>query len=170
MASEIRSTLATVGWIAALTAIASAGVIVASLMQKSDSADVARRLLGVWFAATLAGVAFLTLTPTGAAGFRPGSNLNPLAPVDLRNTVGNVALYVPLGFAAGLVWRTARWPILTAALCCVVVSFAIETAQWVFALGRSADVQDSLFDTVGGLLGASIATAIVVTIHAVRDP
>lgn len=79
------------------------------------------------------------------------------------NTVGNLALFVPVGFLAVLLWRTftrpadpdAAWRrrgVLRATLAGAALSLGIEVAQFVFARGYT-DVDDLLFNTLGAALG-----------------
>lgn len=67
--------------------------------------------------------------------------------------VANVLLFVPLGFYLALLRPTSpRW---NAVLTIVGASLALETAQWVLAVG-SADTSDVIANTAGGLAGVSL--------------
>lgn len=106
------------------------------------------------------------MTMTGTTSTSGSLNLIPLAGIvesfasgglvnGIENLIGNVAMFVPLGFlsvfALGL--TVSRATGLSAAL-----SLAIETVQ--FLLGnRWSDIDDLLLNTVGGLAGALAATA-----------
>ena len=79
------------------------------------------------------------------------------------NTLGNLALFVPVGFLAVLLWRTFTRPdpsrpawrprgVLWATLAGAALSLGIETAQFVFARGYT-DVDDLLLNTLGATLG-----------------
>lgn len=68
---------------------------------------------------------------------------------------------MPTGFMAGLVWRSARQPIVTATLFGLAISFTTETTEWVLALGRSANDQDLILNAFDGFLGASAANVVV---------
>lgn len=73
------------------------------------------------------------------------------------NLFGNIALFIPLGFlAANLLRGRTRFPVLETIVLCCTASFAIEASQYIFALGYS-DVDDLLFNTVGGAIGALLA-------------
>ncbi|WP_018581227.1 VanZ family protein [Corynebacterium pilosum] len=74
------------------------------------------------------------------------------------NLVGNIGLFVPVGFLLVIALRPRR-PILTATLTGFVLSLAIEVAQFVFARGYS-DIDDLIFNTLGALLGAWIASRV----------
>lgn len=69
------------------------------------------------------------------------------------NLVGNIGLFVPLGYVAyrGSVVKAAAW-----GLAC---SLAIEVSQYVWALGFS-DTDDLIFNTAGAWLGAWAASRI----------
>ncbi|MEV4600643.1 VanZ family protein [Amycolatopsis sp. NPDC049253] len=120
----------------------------------------ARRLLVVAVLAVLA----LTLRP---GHLSPPENLNlvPLAgildeavnvngPIGLLNNLGNIALFVPLGFLAHVVTRRKAAVVAASA----GLSLAIETVQ--YFIGRSADVDDVLLNTLGAALGLVLATRV----------
>ena len=68
--------------------------------------------------------------------------------------LGNLALFIPWGFAFALRFRRASWAtllVLTAA-----ISTGVELWQAVTATGRSSDVTDVVMNTVGGLIGFGI--------------
>lgn len=62
---------------------------------------------------------------------------------------GNIAMFTPLGFFPGLLWR--RWTWWKALLVGVCTSFAIEFVQ--FFIGRSTDIDDVILNTTGAVLG-----------------
>ncbi len=72
------------------------------------------------------------------------------------NTVGNIALFVPFGMMAVMLWRGARRPVLRTALVGLLFSLVIEAVQFIFSLGRT-DVDDLLLNTLGAALGAWLA-------------
>jgi hypothetical protein len=119
-----------------------------------------------WFIA-LAGV---TLTP----GSWPDAYDLKLAPLsDIRSAIRslqwtttpllaaffNVALFMPLGFLAPLVWRRLDhwWAVL---LSSALLSAAIETAQLLLRNHRTVSTDDVLANTLGGLLGYGLMLAI----------
>ncbi|KQB86997.1 VanZ family protein [Corynebacterium lowii] len=77
------------------------------------------------------------------------------------NTVGNVALFIPLGVFVALAWNegTGR-SLLRAGGVGALTSAVIETAQYVFAVGYS-DVDDLVCNTVGAVMGAWGARRVV---------
>ncbi|ALC07057.1 hypothetical protein CDES_13645 [Corynebacterium deserti GIMN1.010] len=78
------------------------------------------------------------------------------------NTFGNIALFVPFGFFLYRVLHShhrSRFTFLETVLFTGVTSLGIEVLQWVFAVGYS-DVDDLLFNTIGGLIGAVIAASV----------
>lgn len=75
------------------------------------------------------------------------------------NTFGNIGLFVPFGFFLYLILRArrSRFPRLEVVLFTGLTSLGIEVIQWTFAVGYT-DVDDLLFNTIGGALGAAIAS------------
>jgi glycopeptide antibiotics resistance protein len=71
----------------------------------------------------------------------------------VKNVVGNVVLFGPLGFFSQLAFG---WRVRTVAVAACLVSTAVETAQ--LALGdRWVDIDDVILNTTGAVLGASAA-------------
>ncbi|WIX83286.1 VanZ family protein [Amycolatopsis carbonis] len=114
-------------------------------------------------AAAVLVVLALTLRP-GHLSPPENVNLVPLAGIvdearnangrlGLINNAGNIALFVPLGFLASVVTR--RKAAVIAAL--AGLSVVIEIVQ--YFVGRSADVDDVLLNTLGAALGVLLATA-----------
>ena len=67
--------------------------------------------------------------------------------------VGNIVLFVPLGWLLPMVWpgiRTLRGIVLIATLC----SAGIELCQWLFVTGRSPTIDDVIFNALGAAVGA----------------
>ena len=69
----------------------------------------------------------------------------------LINVFGNVVLFVPTGFLAGLLFR----PTWSAWLLAPVLSACIEVTQ--SYVGLSADIDDIILNTLGGVLGVALA-------------
>lgn len=69
--------------------------------------------------------------------------------------VANIALYVPLGFAARLGWQRTR-PVLAAIL---TLSISVEVLQW-RVLGRVGSTDDVLLNVAGGALGVLLACVV----------
>ncbi|NNG16098.1 MAG: VanZ family protein [Gemmatimonadales bacterium] len=74
-------------------------------------------------------------------------------PLGLIDVILNVALFLPLGL--GL--RLLGWPFARIAIVSFLVSFAVESLQFVTILGRDASVSDLITNTSGGLLGGFLA-------------
>jgi glycopeptide antibiotics resistance protein len=122
-------------------------------------------------------IVVISMTMTGTTSTSGSLNLVPFAGIvesfgsggvvnGIENLIGNVAMFVPLGFlsvfALGLTVRRAAG--LSAAL-----SVAIETVQ--FLLGnRWSDIDDVLLNTVGGLAGALAATACISALRIRSSP
>ncbi len=63
--------------------------------------------------------------------------------------VGNIVMFVPLGFFPALLWRNWRW--WKSALVGFCASFTIEFTQ--FFIGRFTDIDDVILNTTGALVG-----------------
>ncbi|HOP11844.1 MAG TPA: VanZ family protein [Oscillospiraceae bacterium] len=74
----------------------------------------------------------------------------------LINIVGNILVFVPIGFFACLLWRKPSF--LKALLSGLLTSLAIELAQ--FPLERGTDIDDLWLNTLGALLGWVIYIAV----------
>lgn len=68
----------------------------------------------------------------------------------IAQTAANVTMFVPLGFMLPVAFRKVRsfWK---TALALALFSFAIEFTQ--YFTGRSADIDDLMLNTLGGILG-----------------
>ena len=85
--------------------------------------------------------------------------------VETVNIVGNVALFVPVGFLAPLASRAIRSSVAVAAVGSAL-SVGIELAQLLMASGRTADITDVLLNTLGALVGYGVVTRL----RGVRSP
>lgn len=122
------------------------------------------------------GMALLTLTPRwfdllSILADRPDSlpafftwgsvNLTPLRTFGLDFwtlyiLLGNIVMFLPIGFFAALLWRGATWKRML--LLGFLTSLFIEC--WQLLVGRSFDVDDLLLNTLGVLLGALLCQAL----------
>lgn len=112
-------------------------------------------------AAAVVLVAATTLLPV-ARGTPASVNLDPGATIDnylrfgddllsARNLGLNIALFVPVGLGLAL-WR--RWGVGRVLPVALLTSALIETIQYLLPLGRAADVDDVILNTVGAAIGA----------------
>ena len=118
-----------------------------------------------WLTA-LSVVAVLAVTLSGAPAGTGGSNLVPgrtivaeltgFAPLGVFNVVGNVALFVPLGWLLAL--TTARRPLVVVAAVGFGLSASIEVVQSL--IGRVSDIDDVILNGSGAVLGACLAQLI----------
>ena len=112
----------------------------------------------MWLVASVAVVAVLTLQPgPGGFGAPLPSILNPFSRLYGADAIVNAILYVPVGFFAAVVWRLKTRPIVWATGFAFSVSLVVEFAQLVLPISRSAQFQDLVFNTLGGLVGALAA-------------
>lgn len=84
-------------------------------------------------------------------------SLTPFATLELGHQTrftlyilaGNILMFVPFGFFAALLWRNVSWKrALLAGFC---LTGCIEC--WQLCVGRAFDIDDLLFNTLGGLFG-----------------
>jgi len=103
----------------------------------------------------------LTLTPTDTANgvnLVPFHDLATLVHIGWQHAavqiVGNLLVFVPLGFGLPIRWRIGPFAVLVVGAC---ASTVIETLQWVFQLGRFSSVDDVMLNAIGALIGALLA-------------
>ena len=134
----------------------------------------------VLLAGAAAAVAMITLVNTTPYARRSMLNLVPFASIRLEfhnvnhaigawNILGNILLFAPVGFLGVL---ASRWPWWRVVVLSAAASIAIETIQ--YFVGRSADVDDFILNTLGAILGAAIALplrhAVLLRAAATRRP
>lgn len=119
--------------------------------------------LGVYAAGIVANTVFPIFLdkPTSSAPWDAFVVVTPLVDYELADAVMNVAVFVPLGLLLALAAPRAPWSrLLAVAAGC---SLAIEVSQYVTARllggGHVADVNDLLFNVVGGGLGLMLLRA-----------
>jgi len=88
--------------------------------------------------------------------FRVRGFFNPLF-----NTMGNLALFVPLGILLGVWWVM---PVQRSAVIGFFFSLGIEITQFILGVGYS-DISDLLLNTLGAMLGAWLAVKAGVPWH-----
>lgn len=75
----------------------------------------------------------------------------------LFDSLGNIALFLPLGMLGVILLGRTRRRILKVTVTAALFSLVIEISQFLFELGRT-DVDDLFFNTLGALLGGWLAT------------
>nr|WP_272924351.1 VanZ family protein [Streptomyces sp. SID8381] len=73
----------------------------------------------------------------------------------LRLQLANALMFVPLGIL--LVFAARRSRLGRTVAVCLALSVSIEAGQYVMNAGRTVDVDDVLFNTLGGLVGGVLA-------------
>jgi glycopeptide antibiotics resistance protein len=63
--------------------------------------------------------------------------------------LGNIAIFLPIGFFIALLWRKPRW--WKSLFAGFATSFVIEFVQ--FFIGRSTDIDDIILNSAGALVG-----------------
>jgi glycopeptide antibiotics resistance protein len=152
---------------------AALGVVVRARRGWLRGVTVASRVLLAGAAAAVAMITLVSHTTPYAA--RSMLNLVPFASIRLEfhnvnhaigawNILGNIVLFAPVGFLGVL---ASRWPWWRVVVLSAAASIAIETIQ--YFIGRSADIDDFILNTLGAILGAAIALPLrhVVLRHAV---
>ncbi len=119
------------------------------------------------YALCLALVLYATVFPIGpftAHGtiwWRPLHSFAWPAPDELEmvlaEVVANIAMFVPLAVFQYFAHR--RHGFAWAVGCALLTSLGIEAAQYTVSIGRVVDADDVLCNTLGGLIGASLAAA-----------
>ena len=162
------SILLGVAFVVAIAAAVSGAVLASSRKNGAARDSIIGRLERIWLVASIALVVVLTLQP-GPGGFGSAlpSILDPFAPLGKRDAIANTILYLPVGFFAAAVWHSKPRPIVWATGLAFSVTLAIELAQLVLPISRSAQFHDVVFNTLGGFAGA-LAGSIVSQL--VREP
>ena len=132
-------------------------------LRRRDTAVATRTAARVLLAGALLAVLTVTMmagTSGTGVNLLPGSGIrtalnNANRELGLLNLVGNVVMFVPLGFLAPL---AARFSLRAVAALCVSLSVSVELLQ--LTLGRSLDIDDVLLNTFGGVLGAAAGVAV----------
>lgn len=84
-------------------------------------------------------------------------NGKPSLIIAIFNLVGNIALFIPLGIFASLLFRKTAWRHIL--IGSALFSFVLETLQLILQVG-SFDVDDILLNTLGVMLGYALFAAI----------
>jgi glycopeptide antibiotics resistance protein len=155
--------------IAAAALLILVALVVLTLIDSPRSRAWARGLIALTVVALLGLTLLGSATGTGVPNLIPGWTINqqltdPHHPFGLGNVVGNVAMFVPLGWLVVLVARRRR--ILAAALAGFGLSALIEVVQ--AFTGRISDIDDLLLNGIGAVLGACIAVVILAARSAPR--
>ncbi|MBA2875158.1 VanZ family protein [Thermaerobacillus caldiproteolyticus] len=74
--------------------------------------------------------------------------------VPIRNILLNVLLFVPFGFF--LSWSANQLSVRNITMTGLLFSFIIEVFQYVLPIGRSADIDDVILNTLGAFFGAVV--------------
>lgn len=113
------------------------------------------------FAAFVAGLSAITMLPDHfwhhlVLGPPPDFTSSYTVCLELRifsdtlfGLLGNLIMFLPLGFFPALLWRKPHWR--RSAVCGFGMSFCVEFIQ--FFIGRSSDINDLILNTLGALCG-----------------
>ena len=89
---------------------------------------------------------------------------NTIFTVSFKNILGNILLFLPLGFLSSPLIKNKR--LITVFTYSLLFSGSIEVMQYLFLTSRRADVDDVILNTMGGIIGYLIFK--VVSIKVVR--
>jgi len=76
-----------------------------------------------------------------------------ISQIELAESVGNVLMFIPLGFLIPVVFKKMRKFYLTSGII-FAISFAIEFLQ--YFMGRISDIDDLIANLIGGMVGYGI--------------
>jgi glycopeptide antibiotics resistance protein len=149
-------------WFSPIPVIAAAclvlvALVALALIDRERARRWARWLIAPTVIVILAVTMLGTATGTGVPNLIPSSTvlqqLTPGHPLGVFNVIGNIAMFVPLGWLLAL--ATRRRQVLVAAIVGFGLSAAIEVVQ--AFTGRIADIDDLLLNGIGAVLGAVAA-------------
>ncbi len=143
----------------AAAAIACAGLVIVRIRRGTPRSEaILGAALDVGVGAAIVSVLLLTLAQSGSQGrtlvLVPFAELRESfgSPDPVTLLVGNVLMFIPLGFLAPLRWRSFD-SVSRAILASAAFSVGIELLQWVFPTGRQASITDVITNTAGGVIG-----------------
>lgn len=149
------SLLLQLGFAAILAATGIAGIVF--VVRRARAVPVRTAVVAIVGAVWLAATLFMTLRPGPGIGVRV--NLDPLSFAGRGSEVDavlNVGVFVPFG----VLLAAAGVRLLGALLLGLGVSLFIEVAQYLGNVGRTADINDLITNTLGTVLGCAIALAL----------
>lgn len=117
---------------------------------RATSTPTPPRWIGIALGAWLVAVVFMTLRPGSGLGVR--LNLVPIVvdgPGSAFDAILNTFVFVPVGILLAVI----GWRFLWALAAALGVSLAIEITQYLTDLGRTADVNDLITNTLGAAIG-----------------
>lgn len=116
----------------------------------ATSAATPRRFVAIAVGAWLVAVVFMTVRPGSGLGVR--LNLVPIVvdgPGSAFDAILNTFVFVPVGILLAVL----GWRVLSALGVALGISLAIEITQYLTNVGRTADVNDLITNTLGAAIG-----------------
>jgi glycopeptide antibiotics resistance protein len=117
-------------------------------------------VIAVYAAGIFANTVFpIFLTPvTSTEPWSPALALIPFHDYEVDDAVTNVVVFMPLGVLIPLLMRRPSWwkVLLTAAAVSLTIELVQLAAQRLFSGGHVADVNDFIWNVVGGVIGSAI--------------
>lgn len=80
--------------------------------------------------------------------------------VSFMNILGNILLFIPLGFILPII-KNKRMKIKYILILSLIISTFIEVTQFLFLTSRRADIDDIILNVLGGLLGFMLYKLII---------
>lgn len=150
--------------IAVLVSALVVGVVAAAPIRRGDARGAARAAARVMLVGAVLAVVAMTMVGGHAepgVNIVPGAGIrtaldHPSSAVAVVGILGNVAVFVPIGFLVPVVFRVR---VGVAVLVCAGLSVAIEVVQPL--VGRAFDIDDVLLNAIGGAIGAIAGVALV---------
>lgn len=134
--------------------------IITYFVSKKRKLNFKRVVVNVLFALSVIGILLVTVYPNGL-GMRRSVNIVPFVgiynimfhsvdlTVPIRNLGLNILLFIPIGFFLSFKKSSFKFVLLTGFL----FSLFIEMVQFSIPMGRSADIDDVILNTIGTFLG-----------------
>ena len=138
--------------------------IIAYILGRKKKVSLKRVILNILFFLSVIGILLVTLLPQ-IIGAPRVLNLVPFVgmynilfhsveiTVPIRNLGFNILLFVPFGLFLSIKKSYLRKTLKNVVISGLLFSIMIEILQYAFPMGRSADVDDVILNTIGTLLG-----------------
>jgi glycopeptide antibiotics resistance protein len=160
-------------------------LLIIYLQRKKNTVNPTRELLLFLFVAYIGSVVAVTIVPATISGFNDpdAMRLNVVPIINtiknyidslsevsgfetraaIENIAGNLMLFIPMGIFGPLLFKNID-SLKKVIVICIGCSFSIETIQYfsrAFGTFRTADIDDIILNTIGGILGWVIYATII---------
>jgi glycopeptide antibiotics resistance protein len=144
-------------------------IVASSLFFRGKNIESKQLLLNILFRLTIVGILLVTLFPSQYGKTFPRIiNLVPFVgmynimfhsvdiSVPIRNLGFNILLFFPFGFFLSWLRSSGNSSLFNTTLKGLYLSLFVELVQYIFPMGRSADIDDLILNTLGTFLGCII--------------